>query len=136
MTNALCMTNEKFHVIIANLNENTFVWSNHHSRLLNFFKILVSWPEEMVITYFYRWFAFKLRACIIWKAITMKCDRNWSCIPVYSWSHHDQRLTLCTKENEQCEMMCIFLLNLQAHIKLVITMLINMQFFGNALMSA
>ena len=102
----------------------------------NFFKILVSWPEEMVITYFYRWFAFKLRACIVWKAITMKCDRNWSCIPVYSWSHHDQRLTLCTKENEQCEMMCIFLLNLQAHIKLVITMLINMQFFGNALMSA
>ena len=136
MTNALCMTNEKFHVIIANLNENTFVWSNHHSRLLSFFKILVSWPEEMVITYFYRWFAFKLRACIVWKAITMKCDRNWSCIPVYSWSHHDQRLTLCTREKESVWDDVHILLNLQDHIKLVITMLINMQFFGNALMSA
>ena len=102
----------------------------------NFFKILVSWPEEMVITYFYRWFAFKLRACIVWKAITMKCDRNWSCIPVYSWSHHDQRLTLCTREKESVWDDVHILLNLQDHIKLVITMLINMQFFGNALMSA
>lgn len=64
---------------------NIFVWSNHIYRpylSLLISKTFFSWPEEMVITYFYRWYAFKierreLRACE--ELIMMKCDRNWSC---------------------------------------------------------
>ena len=55
------------------------------------------------------------------KAIMMKCDRNWSCIPVYSWSHHDRRPALFTRIGVRW---CAYF-EFAGSYELVISMLIN-----------